>query len=37
MPQVSDPVFSKTLMFMIDDNTTGAFEIIINKKINQKN
>tara|TARA_B100001029_G_C14895387_1_gene357814 strand:+ start:184 stop:708 length:525 start_codon:yes stop_codon:yes gene_type:complete len=37
MPQVTDPVFSKTLIFMIDHNTNGAFGVIINKKINQNN
>ena len=37
MPQVIDPVFSKTLIFIIDHNTTGTFGVIINKKINQNN
>ena len=37
MPQVMDPVFSKSLIFIIDHNNSGAFGVIINKKINQNN
>ena len=34
MPQVVDPVFSKTLIFIIDHNNNGAIGIII---LNQNN
>ena len=37
MPQVVDPIFSKTLIFIIDHNSNGAIGVIINKKINQNN
>ena len=35
--QVVDPIFSKTLIFIIDHNSNGAIGVIINKKINQNN
>ena len=31
--QVVDPIFSKTLIFIIDHNSNGAIGVIINKKI----
>tara|TARA_Y100000816_G_C25745439_1_gene392166 strand:- start:252 stop:578 length:327 start_codon:yes stop_codon:yes gene_type:complete len=33
IPQVVDPIFSKTLIFIIDQNSNGAIGVIINKKI----
>ena len=33
IPQVVDPIFSKTLIFIIDHNSNGAIGVIINKKI----
>ena len=37
MPQIIDPVFSKALIFMIEHNESGAFGVIINKKITRGN
>ena len=37
IPQVVNPIFSKTLIFIIDHNSNGAIGVIINKKINQNN
>ena len=31
MPQVVDPIFSKTLIFIIDHNSNGAIGVIINQ------